>query len=498
MMLRTFRLFSALLALLLCASVLLACNNEPTPDDTPTDTPNDTSDIPADPEPEPEPEPEAPTYRVLIASDTHCTDLMDWYGLTNEERMELWYDSVMAEHKRDPFDLIIIAGDISLDTHAGETCYTKGYSTSEIFMEDYVSALPKNVPVFVLAGNHESQYEEDWVAMTGNSRQCSYVLGNNTFIMLESFEAAIGEVDNGGPYTQANVAYIKEQMDAYPENNVYLVSHTFPIDEGMGGESAEFREILCDERVIGLFGGHTHLNTLVQYNETCGNKIQAQTGNFSYTNGSYDTAFWGFRDLIITEDSAISSYIQVECDVVLNGEERHYDRKLTEVVDFMNPPNFGEYTDADGTVYTKLYDYIDYASIKGVAGQLNYPAINMLDDTDHSEWFPLFDGKQQAVITWEMTEPTAIANYVMVTGFHDLRCTPTSWTLYAGDSLNDLEPIDVREKVEMPDTARTHSQVFSIDPDLVFDYTYYQLVFTGNDTGTPGYEISEMIILAEK
>jgi hypothetical protein len=97
-----------------------------------------------------------------------------------------------------------------------------------------------------------------------------------------------------------------------------------------------------------------------------------------------------------------------------------------------------------------------------------------------------------------MTEPTAIANYVMVTGFHDLRCAPTSWTLYAGDSLNDLEPIDVREKVEMPDTARTHSQVFSIDPDLVFDYTYYQLVFTGNDTGTPGYEISEMIILAEK
>ena len=343
---------------------------------------------------------------------------------------------------------------------------------------------------------HETMLADDWLALTGNERQCTYVLGNNTFIMLDSFEAAIGEVD--GPYTQANVAYIKEQMDAYPENNVYLVSHTFPIDEGMGGESAEFREILCDERVIGLFGGHTHLNTLVQYNETCGNKIQAQTGNFSYTNGSYDTAFWGFRDLIITEDCAISSYIQVECDVVLNGEERHYDRKLTEVVDFMNPPNFGEYTDADGTVYTKLYDYIDYASIKGVAGQLSYPAINMLDDTDHSEWFPLFDGKQQAVITWEMTEPTAIANYVMVTGFHDLRCTPTSWTLYAGDSLNDLEPIDVREKVEMPDTARTHSQVFSIDPDLVFDYTYYQLVFTGNDTGTPGYEISEMIILAGK
>jgi hypothetical protein len=40
--------------------------------------------------------------------------------------------------------------------------------------------------------------------------------------------------------------------------------------------------------------------------------------------------------------------------------------------------------------------------------------------------------------------------------------------------------------------------VFAIDPDLVDKYTCYQLVFTGNDTGTPGYEISEMIILTDK
>ena len=493
------RLISLLLALLLCTSALLACNNEPAPDNTPddppaSDTPVDTPDTPADPEPEPE----APTYRILIASDTHCTDLMDWYGVSDEDRMQLWVDSVLEEHKRQPFDLIILAGDISLDTHNGETCYTKGYSTSETFILYYLSQLPKNVPTYILAGNHETIPEADWVSLTGNSRRETAVVGNNTFIMLDSFANSQGEESIDAPYTQADIDYIKEQMEAYPENNVYFVGHTFPIDAGMGGESAEFREILCDERVIGLFGGHTHLNTLVQYNETCGNKIQAQTGNFSYTNGSYDTAFWGFRDLVITEDSAISSYIQVECDVILNGEERHYDRKLTEVVDFMNPPNFGEYTAADGTVYTKLYDYIDYASIQGVAGQLNYPAINMLDDTDHSEWFPLFDGKQQAVITWEMTEPTAIANYVMVTGFHDLRCTPTSWTLYAGDSLSLMEEIDVREKVDMPDTARTHSQVFTIDPDYVGYYKYYRLVFTGNDTGTPGYEISEMIILTDK
>ena len=490
------RCLSLLLALLLCTSALLACNNEPapdnTPDDTPTDTPNDTPDTPADPEPEPESE--APTYRVLIASDTHCTDLMDWYGLTNEERMELWYDSVIAEHKRDPFDLIIIAGDISLDTHAGETCYTKGYSTSEIFMEDYVGALPKSIPVFVLAGNHESQYDEDWVDMTGNSRQCTYVLGNNTFIMLDSFEAAIGEVDNGGPYTQANVAYIKEQMEAYPENNVYLVSHTFPIDEGMGGESAEFRELLCDERIIGLFGGHTHLNTLVQYNESCGNKIQAQTGNFSYTNGSFDTAFWGFRELIITEDSAITNYIQVECDVVLNGEERHYDRKLTESVDFMNPATFNDFVADDGTKYTKLYDYINYASIQGDAGNNAGEEANaVLDGKEHTKWCLPSWKTGTATMSWSMTEPVKLLGYVITTGNDEPARTPKTWTLFAGNSPEDMKIIDDREGVEITSLPRTNSEVFIISNPG--EYQYYELVITENAGGATMYQFSELILL---
>jgi hypothetical protein len=495
------RLIALLLALLMCTGMLLACNDEPSPEPTPDEQP-ETPDAPDTPD-EPQPAPEEPSYRILIASDTHCTDLMDWYGVADEDRLQMWVDSVLAEHELQPFDLIIIAGDISLDTHAGETCYTKGYSTSEIFVEEYVSQLPEDVPVFILPGNHETIPEDDWVALTGNSRQCTTVVGNNTFIMLDTFANIEGANALEPPYTPVDVAYVKEQMEAYPENNVYLVAHTFPIDEGMGAESAAFREILCDERVIGLFGGHTHLNTIVQYNESCGNKIQAQTGNYSYTNGSYDTAFWGFRDLIITKDSATTSYIQATCEVVLGGEERSYERKLTEVVDFMNPPDFNQYVAADGTVYRKLYDYIDRSSIQGVAGQLNYPAVNLLDGVDHSEWFPLFDGNQQSVISWEMTEEVEVLAYVLVTGFHDTNCIPVSWTLYAGDSYSLLEPIDVQEKAIMPSTTRTHSQVFTIDPDNVGYYQYYRLVFTGNATGSPGYlatspgyEASELILLA--
>ncbi len=444
------------------------------------------------------PTPEAPTYRVLISSDPHCTDLLDWYGVSNEARMELWLESILAEHERQPFDLIIINGDISLDTHNGETCYTKGYSTSKIFIDDYVSRLPANVPVYILAGNHETMPENDWVALTGNSRQCTHVVGNNTFIMLDTFANITGQNALDPPYTPADVAYIKEQMDAYPENNVYLVAHHFPLDEEMINESSAFREILRDERVIGLFGGHTHLNTPVQYNSNCGNKVQVQTGNFSYTNGSFDTSFWGFRDLVITEDSATTSYIQAECDAVINGRWRHYDRKVTEVVDFMNPTYFTEYTGENGTIYKKLYDYINYSSISGVTGLLNFPAKNMFDDMNYTEWFPQFNSNNQAVISWSMTEAVTLDGYVMVTGYQDLRCIPTSWTLYAGNSASSLSVIDVRTNADMPDTIRTNSDVFTIASPAA--YKYYKLVFTNNNSngGNRGYDITEMILLTKK
>jgi hypothetical protein len=105
--------------------------------------------------------------------------------------------------------------------------------------------------------------------------------------------------------------------------------------------------------------------------------------------------------------------------------------------------------------------------------------------------------------SWEMTEEVEVLAYVLVTGFHDTNCIPVSWTLYAGDSYSLLEPIDVQEKAIMPSTTRTHSQVFTIDPDNVGYYQYYRLVFTGNATGSPGYlatspgyEASELILLA--
>lgn len=272
-------------------------------------------------------------YRVLLTSDIHCTDLETWYGVSDEDRLQHWLEEVLAEHARHPFDLILINGDISLDYHAEKTPFEKGYSTSYVFMKMFASRLPAGVPVLVTAGNHEQFPEETWQKITGNSRQCHAVLGNHTFIMLDGFREALKTTyDSTDEYSPMDVAYIKSLMERDPENHVWLISHFFDMDL----ESGEFRELVAkDRRIKGLFMGHTHEHQLIPLGPEYGNKVIAQTGNFSYTmSGAANGGFWGFRDLIIEDKKATSSYIMVDSDVILEEGPVHFGRWVNETVEY--------------------------------------------------------------------------------------------------------------------------------------------------------------------
>ena len=272
-------------------------------------------------------------YRVLLTSDIHCTDLETWYGVSDEDRLQHWLEEVLAEHARHPFDLILINGDISLDYHAEKTPFEKGYSTSYVFMKMFASRLPAGVPVLVTAGNHEQFPEETWQKITGNSRQCHAVLGNHTFIMLDGFREALKTTyDSTDEYSPMDVAYIKALMERYPENHVWLISHFFDMDL----ESGEFRELVAkDRRIRGLFMGHTHEHQLIPLGPEYGNKVIAQTGNFSYTmSGAANGGFWGFRDLVIEDKKATSSYIMVDSDVILEEGPVHFGRWVNETVEY--------------------------------------------------------------------------------------------------------------------------------------------------------------------
>lgn len=271
-------------------------------------TSNETTPIEAT---QPETPPERTDFRVLITSDMHCTFLAQWYGLTKEERMEHWVNSIRAEHERHPIDLIIFAGDLSLDYWGGKGSYERfERSTTKEFIETYVSQLPSEIAKVYLPGNHEAFTNEKWVEITGNDRACSFLLGNNLFICPDPFRVD-GEPDNNpnGLYTPIDVQFVKNEMDKYPGTNVFLVSHYF----NMNQESEQFKGLLRNKRIVGLFHGHTHISDLINLGANAGYKIIAQTGHFAFSEADDPmNDFWGFRDIVITEDGAVSSYIQVQ------------------------------------------------------------------------------------------------------------------------------------------------------------------------------------------
>ncbi|MBQ2735678.1 MAG: metallophosphoesterase [Clostridia bacterium] len=265
--------------------------------------------------------------RVILSSDMHYsiasqtprTVQSDYYGITNDERLQHWVDCIKAEHARTPIDLLLIAGDVSFDLCDKRGTITNGLgSTIEPFMEKYVSQLPSDIPMFIMPGNHDPHYDENWVKKTGFHRQGYVLLEDNLFIMLDTFPEGLEEhydIVKGTPYVRVNVDYVKEVMAKYPAHKVWLVSHYFHHN----AESEEFQALVREnDRIMGLFAGHSHQSLVIQLDERYGNKTIAQTGHFSYSfympfpTGNVEDefdAFFGFRELVIGEDHAYSNYI---------------------------------------------------------------------------------------------------------------------------------------------------------------------------------------------
>ena len=275
--------------------------------------------------------------RILITSDVHYSDHKSWYGVSSADRVQLWVNAIREENSRERLDGIIFAGDASLDHYLMQGSYTsEGISSTDLFVKKFVSQLPKGIPILLGPGNHELYSNEQWKGYTGQNRQESVVIGDQLFILLDTFCTALEPNFDGqlARYTPVDVSYVKKQMQRYPGTRVWLVAHYFDA----ANETPEFRKLVREEsRITALFAGHSHQSSVVSLNAEYGNKVIAQTGNFSY---SYFTpfpsgnqqdlldSFWGFRDLVITNRGAESHYILAKNNLArVNGQplcmERH-------------------------------------------------------------------------------------------------------------------------------------------------------------------------------
>ena len=275
-------------------------------------------------------------HRVLLTSDMHYTYLQTWYGVTAEARLQAWVDAILYEHSLRPFDLIVIGGDTSLDhwEHNGGGSYLKdGVTTTKAFMEKYVSQLPADVPVFVLAGNHEQFGNAKWREITGNDRQGSMVIGKDLYLFVDSFANELDpDYHHDGASTAPDAAFIRSEMEKHPDCNVYLISHYFDTKKG----GTEFAEIVKDPRVIALFQGHTHRCNVDRLGAAYGNKKLLHTGNFSYTAHRASVkemreSFWGFRDIVTVGSRSVSRYIVAESRATVEGTTLLVPRQLRHV-----------------------------------------------------------------------------------------------------------------------------------------------------------------------
>ncbi len=263
--------------------------------------------------------------KILLTSDIHDCHL-DWYGTATDTRLRQWAADICREHEKAPLDMILMLGDYALDFwFAGGSFVNRGESRTKHFLDTYVSLLPK-VPVYMIPGNHEQYAPEKWKEITGSERYLTAVRDNAMFIMTDSYAGDLGPTeDSDGTYVPTDCAYVKEQLEKYPCENVFLCTHGFEIPR----ETDEFRTLVKNEsRIKCLFQGHYHLSKVIDLGPDWGGKKILQTGNYSYTSdpGGPEASFWGYRLLYIDGSRLSSEYVMCACDFVHEGKKMHIDR----------------------------------------------------------------------------------------------------------------------------------------------------------------------------
>lgn len=262
--------------------------------------------------------------RIMITSDLHDCEPV-WYEVTSEDRMGRLIRDLGAEYEKEPFDMLLMLGDYSLDFWVCPpfgSVLNRGTSYTEKFMKDVYPHLPP-CPKYMIAGNHEQYGHENWKRITGHERRVTVPYGDYLFIILDNFGGDLDPtVNSDGTYTPSDLAYIRAQMEAYPNTKVFLCAHDFNMEK----ETPEFCELLKrEDRIICLFAGHTHRSDITDLGEACGHKYLIRDGQFSYSR-DIENSRWGWREVRFHDDGSVTTaYITPDSDMVLNGVMCHHE-----------------------------------------------------------------------------------------------------------------------------------------------------------------------------
>ncbi len=243
------------------------------------------------------------THRVLFVSDMHYTteettaELQEKYpesnasaasgktfGYTQEEKIEAILDDIEEFSERQSIDAVMVLGDLSLDDY--------GYRNLPVsylkeFKKDFLDEL--EVPWHAIAGNHDSYPNEEWKSIIGKERQYSVKIGDAVFMMLDTFTDDQATSASGSKYAGVDVEWLQKELDKYPTETIFLCSHYYQPKEA----DYKFKRILKENpRIVCMFRGHTHKNTVLAPEEMNFMRL-VDIGGYAY-DGDDSSGAWDF------------------------------------------------------------------------------------------------------------------------------------------------------------------------------------------------------------
>ncbi len=203
--------------------------------------------------------------RILLVSDMHYTtqetnaELKLKYpesnasvaagtilGITQKDKIDKIISDINAEYEKEPFDAVLVLGDLSIDDWDIRNLPD---IYCERFKTDCMDKLP--CPAYALPGNHDSIPNEMWRDIFGYDREYSIKIGNNVFLMLDTFKNIPATAACGGRFTGFDYDFIKKELSKYTDNeNIFICCHY--TREEKEPDFPEIPNLRC------LFRGHTH------------------------------------------------------------------------------------------------------------------------------------------------------------------------------------------------------------------------------------------------
>lgn len=249
--------------------------------------------------------------RLLIATDIHNCHI-EWHGITNEERMELFCKEIKKAYEKTPFDSMLCLGDYSLDHWAwdigGSCLWNPPISRTDEFMKKYYPKFPEKA--YLIPGNHEQYGEEDWKKITGFPREYAVVYGNYVFAMLDTFGGDLSPTEHAdGTYTGINVALVTEILEKHPDKRIILCMHDLIPEK----ESEDARKLIFEQKqILCAMTGHTHRDNTVLLPDSWRNLAVFYCGDFSYNGGRDKERNWGYRILDFKDGKFSTEYVRVD------------------------------------------------------------------------------------------------------------------------------------------------------------------------------------------